>query len=62
VPVKKDSVKTSRQPHFQFFYLEKGKYTVVGTNSIKNAKISETQAQTDLFAYSSLMAPLSAQY
>jgi hypothetical protein len=42
--------------------MEKGNYTVVDTNSIKNAKISETQAQTDLLAYSSLMAPLSAQY
>jgi thiol-disulfide isomerase/thioredoxin len=62
VPAKKDSVKQRRQPDFQFFYLEKGKYTVAGTDSIKNAKISGTQAQTDFLAYNSQMAPLSAQY
>jgi len=62
VPVKKDSVKPRQPTDLQYFYLEKGKYTVVGTDSMKYAKISGAQAQTDFLTYNSQMAPLSAQY
>ena len=62
VPIKKDSIKSRQQTDFQFFYLEKGKYIVVGTDSMKNARISGTQAQTDFLAYTIKMAPLSAHY
>ncbi|WP_345949676.1 TlpA disulfide reductase family protein [Mucilaginibacter sp. PAMB04274] len=62
VPSKKDSVKARRQTDYKDFYLEKGKYTVVAADSIKNAKITGAQAQTDYLAYDSQMGPLSAQY
>ena len=62
IPVKKDTSKIRRQTDFKDFYLEKGKYLVVGTDSVKNAKITGAQAQVDYLAYNSQMGPLSAQY
>jgi thiol-disulfide isomerase/thioredoxin len=62
IPAKKDSSKVRRQTDYKDFYLEKGKYLVAGTDSVKNATITGAQAQTDYLAYNSQMAPLSAQY
>ncbi|WP_233268861.1 TlpA disulfide reductase family protein [Mucilaginibacter lacusdianchii] len=62
VPAKKDSVKTRRQADYKDFYLEKGKYAVTATDSIKYAKITGAQAQTDYLAYNEQMGPLLTQY
>ena len=62
IPAKKDSVKTRRQTDYKDFYLEKGKYVVTATDSIKYAKITGAQAQTDYLAYNNQMGPLLAQY
>ncbi|MCC8426881.1 TlpA disulfide reductase family protein [Mucilaginibacter sp. UR6-11] len=61
VSQKKD-VQHSGQPDYQAFYLEKGKYRVVGTDSIATAKITGTQAQTDFLVYTSLMDTMQAHY
>lgn len=62
VPAKKEETKVRRQPDFKEFYLEKGKYTVLGTDSIATAKITGAQAQTDFLAYSSAMDTLMVHY
>lgn len=51
MPVKKDSADRNRGGDYQNFYLEKGKYKVIGTNSLTNAKITGTQAQADHLEY-----------
>ncbi|WP_245735195.1 TlpA disulfide reductase family protein [Pedobacter hartonius] len=62
VPVKKDGVDRRRQSDEQAFYLEKGKYNVVGTDSITTAKITGGQAQTDYLLYMAQTGKLLAQY
>lgn len=62
VPVKKDTSKNRRQPDHQSFYLEKGKYSVIGTDSVSKAAITGAQAQTDYLLYTKLMDTLTAHY
>jgi thiol-disulfide isomerase/thioredoxin len=62
VPLKKDTAKRRLQPDDQTFYLEKGKYSVMGTDSMATAKITGTQAQTDHLLYTSQMDTLMAHY
>ena len=62
VPVKKDTTKRSRQSDDQLFYLEKGKYIVVGKDSMNNAKITGAQAQTDFMQYNAQTKALLAQF
>lgn len=62
VPLKKDSLNRRMQPDYQAFYLEKGKYQVVGTDSMTTAKITGAQAQTDFLVYTSLMDTMQAHY
>lgn len=54
VPLKKDTSKFRQQQDYKEFYLEKGKYKVVGTDSMKTAKITGAQAQTDFLEYTAL--------
>jgi hypothetical protein len=61
-PAKKDAAKGRRQADYQAFYLEKGKYNVAGTDSMKTAKITGAQAQTDFLVYSSLMDTMTVHY
>lgn len=61
-PAKKDSLKSNRQSDYQAFYLEKGKYTVAGTDSLKTAKITGAQAQTDYLLYNSIMDTMVTHY
>lgn len=62
LPLKKDSIKRPQQTDFQTFYLEKGKYSVVGTDSMATAKITGAQAQTDYLLFTGQMDSLSAHY
>ncbi|MDN5287875.1 MAG: alkyl hydroperoxide reductase/Thiol specific antioxidant/Mal allergen [Mucilaginibacter sp.] len=62
VPLKKDTAKRRPQPDDQTFYLEKGKYSVMGTDSMATAKITGTQAQTDHLLYTSQMDTLMVHY
>lgn len=54
-PIKKDTTKRWPQPDFQQFYLEKGKYTVTGTDSMATASISGTRAQAEYQEYDRLI-------
>ena len=62
LPGKSAGVNRRRQPDEQTFYLEKGKYNVVGTDSLSTAKITGAQAQTDYLAYLAQTGKLTAQY
>lgn len=61
-PVKKDSLKRNRKADYQEFYLEKGKYNVVGTDSMVNAKITGAQSQSDYLLYTTLMDTMMTHY
>lgn len=61
-PLKKDSLKSTRQADFQAFYLEKGKYLVTGTDSMKNARITGAQAQADFLLFNSIMDTMTTHY
>lgn len=58
----KDSIQRSTQSDFQVFYLEKGKFTLAGTNNIAKATLTGGPAQKDYLLYNSQMGSLSAQY
>ena len=60
IPLVKDTVK--RQADFQVFYLEKGKYKVMGTDSMSNATITGTAAQSDYNQYNAQTKALFAQF
>ncbi len=62
VPLKKDTAKLRQQADYKEFYLEIGKYKVLGTDSLKNAKITGTQAQTDFLQYTALTQEKLAQF
>lgn len=51
MPVKRDTSLRNTGGDYQQFYLEKGKYKVTGTNTLRSASISGTQAQTDHLEY-----------
>lgn len=61
-PIKKDISKSRRQDDSQPFYLEKGKYTVIGSDSMKTAKITGTPAQTDYLLYTNTMDTMTTHY
>ena len=62
VALKKDTAKRRLQSDMQTFYLEKGKYSVIGTDSMATAKITGVQVQTDYLLYTSQMDTLVAHY
>ena len=62
VPLKKDTAQRRQRSDEQTFYLEKGKYSVIGTDSMATAKITGTQAQTDHLLYTSQMDTLLVHY
>lgn len=62
VPLKKDTSKLHQQPDYKEFYLEKGKYKVTVADSMKTAKITGAQAQTDYLEYTALTADHLAQF
>ncbi|MCD0490492.1 AhpC/TSA family protein [Pedobacter sp. MC2016-14] len=62
LPVKKDTTKRSRSSDDQLFYLEKGKYTVAGKDSMSTAVITGAQAQTDFIQYNIQTKKLLAQF
>lgn len=62
LPGKNAGVSRRRQPDEQAFYLEKGKYNVVGTDSIVTAKIAGPRAQTDYLLYLAQTGKLLTQY
>jgi len=62
VPLKKDTPQRRLEPDAQLFYLEKGMYSVVGTDSMATAKITGAQAQTDYLLYTSQMDTLMVHY
>jgi len=62
VPAKKDTFKHRKQPDFQTFYLEKGKYNVIGTDSMATAKITGAQAQTDYLLFNAQTGEMLAQF
>jgi len=62
LPIKKDSTKTNAQADYQLFYLEKGQYKVIGTDSINKASITGTQAQKDYLLWMAKSERLMAQF
>ncbi|MES2456704.1 MAG: TlpA disulfide reductase family protein [Bacteroidota bacterium] len=62
LPIKKDSIKANAQADYQLFYLEKGKYKVIGTDSINKASITGTQAQKDYLLWMAKSERLLAQF
>ncbi|WP_238387251.1 TlpA disulfide reductase family protein [Sphingobacterium olei] len=62
VPLERDSTQKRTMPDYQQFYLEKGKYKVVATDSLTKARITGTQAQSDFNAYNLRTADLLAQF
>jgi len=62
IPVEKNNGKVRQQPDYQAFYLEKGKYKVIGTDSMVTAKITGTQVQADYLAYTKLMDTMVVHY
>lgn len=62
VPIKKDTTKRNSQGDYQEFYLEKGKYKVVGKDSMNHAVISGTQVQADFNQYNAQTKVLFAQF
>lgn len=62
VPIQKDTTKKNASGDYQEFYLEKGKYKVVGKDSISKASITGTQVQADFNEYNALTKALFAQF
>lgn len=60
--VKKDTAKRREQPDYQQFYLEKGKYSVKGTDSMATASISGTKVQADYSEYMTQMGTMPAKF
>ena len=60
IPSVKDT--TKRQADFQEFYLESGKYKVMGTDSMASASITGTQAQSDYNQYNAKTKALLTQF
>jgi len=51
LPVNKDSIQHGLYSDAQIFYLEKGKYIVIGSNSISKATITGTNSQNEYLQY-----------
>lgn len=62
VSTKKDTSKIRPAADYKEFYLENGKYKVVGLDSIKYAKITGAQAQKDFLEYTALTQEKLAQF
>jgi len=62
LPIKADTSQKRRMSDYQEFYLEKGKYNVVGADSIAKAKISGTKAQADYLEYTAQTKQLETQF
>ncbi|WP_256002563.1 TlpA disulfide reductase family protein [Pedobacter deserti] len=62
LPLQKDTVRRNSQGDYQEFYLEKGKYKVVGNDSVSTASITGTQAQADFNEYNAKTKVLFAQF
>ena len=61
-PAKADGVKPKTAADYQLFYLEKGKYKVIGADSISKALITGTPAQKDFLDYNRQMGTKLAQF
>ena len=61
-PAKSDGVKPKTAADYQVFYLEKGKYKVIGADSISKALITGTPAQKDFLDYNRQMGTKLAQF
>nr|WP_199079234.1 TlpA disulfide reductase family protein [Pedobacter sp. ASV19] len=62
MPVKRDTPRRDGQSDDQEFYLEKGNYTVTGTDSMAKASIKGTQAQKDFLLWTSKSQALLTQF
>ncbi|RZK79994.1 MAG: AhpC/TSA family protein [Pedobacter sp.] len=62
MPVKKDTTKRRSAGDFKDFYLEKGKYKVVASDSMNKAIITGTKAQSDYLAYNAKTEALLTQF
>lgn len=62
VSTKKDTSKIRQVADYKEFYLENGKYKLVGLDSVKNAKITGTQVQKDFLEYTELTQEKLAQF
>lgn len=62
VPVEKDTTKKQTGADYTDFYLEKGKYKVVGTDSMATAKITGTKVQSDYLEFKAKTDELLAQF
>ncbi|RZJ63816.1 MAG: DUF4369 domain-containing protein, partial [Flavobacterium sp.] len=62
ISTKKDTSKIRQAADYKEFYLENGKYKVVGLDSIKNAKITGAQVQKDFLEYTALTQEKLAQF
>ena len=62
MPLKRDTTKRITQGDYQEFYLEKGKYKVVGDDSLASASITGTQVQADFNEYNAKTRTLFAQF
>ncbi|PTS92380.1 alkyl hydroperoxide reductase [Pedobacter sp. HMWF019] len=62
MPVKRDTTRRGGQSDYQEFYLEKGNYTVAGTDSVAKASITGTQAQNDFLLWTSKSQALLTQF
>jgi thiol-disulfide isomerase/thioredoxin len=62
VPVKKDTSTRRRGEDYREFYLEKGKYKVIGDGDISKANITGTAAQSDFLLWTSKSQALLAQF
>lgn len=61
-PIQKDTAKKQVQADYKEFYLEKGKYKVMGADSMAKATITGAQAQTDFLAYNTKTEVLLTQF
>jgi thiol-disulfide isomerase/thioredoxin len=62
VLLKKDTSKVRQQADYKEFYLEKGKYKVIGTDSMSTAKITGAKVQSDFLDYTARTEKLLAQF
>jgi len=60
MPIKREP--KARNSDYTDFYLEKGNYTITGTDSLVNAKITGTKVQQDYLDYNAQTASLLAQF
>jgi thiol-disulfide isomerase/thioredoxin len=59
---KRDTAKRRPAADYKLFYLEKGKYKVVGTDSISKSTITGTPAQNDFMEYTAQMGDNPARF